>query len=341
MTGQDSHFETRRGFLAAAATASAVSILHQPVAAAEPVLANSAPGIVDTHQHLWDLKKFRLPWLSGAPAILNQTYGLQEFAKATEGLNVTRAVYMEVDVHPDEQQREADALIEICRRGGSPTVAAVISGRPASESFAAYVTAFRNTPEIKGVRQVLHPENTEKGYCLQPAFRKSMKVLGELGYSFDLCMRPAELSDGLTLAKDCPGTRFIVDHCGNGDPKAFLSDRVRKSPPSHDPRKWRDDISALANCDNVICKISGIIASAPPGMPFAETLAPLINHCLDAFGPDRVIFGGDWPVCLLGSSYRDWVQTLQEIIASRPTEHQNKLWSGNAQAFYRLSPVSA
>lgn len=331
---------TRRRFLAAAASALAtsagVTAAVSSSALRKPAGDSAAVPVVDTHQHLWDLSKIQPPWLDGAPKILSQTYGLAEYAKATEGLNVVQAVYMEVDVRPEDQTKEADALIAICRAGGSPTVAAVISGRPGKESFAAYIQAYRNTPEIKGVRQVLHVESAAKGLCIQPQFVASMRLLGEIGMSFDLCMRPDELSDGLALAKQCPETRFVVDHCGNASPTAFLSETVRKEAPLHDPVKWRDDIAALADCDNVICKISGIIASAPNDIPFVESLAPIVNHCLDRFGPDRVVFGGDWPVCLLGASYKQWVQTLQSIIAHRPMAEQKKLLHENAEKFYRL-----
>ena len=85
----------------------------------------------------------------------------------------------------------------------------------------------------------------------------------------------------------------------------------------------------------MICKISGIIARLPKGWP-AETLAPLVNHCLDSFGPDRVIFGSDWPVCLTGASYKEWVTGLKQIIASRPLEQQKKLLHDNAVKFYKL-----
>jgi L-fuconolactonase len=332
---------SRRRFLAVTASALATSA-GAAVVSANPSVSRSPAGdsatipIVDTHQHLWDLSKIQPPWLNGAPKILSQSYGLAEYAKATEGLNVVQAVYMEVDVRPEDQTKEADTLLGICRAGGSPTVAAVISGRPGSESFAAYIQAYRNTPEIKGVRQVLHVESAEKGLCMQPQFLASMRLLGEFGMSFDLCMRPGELSDGRALAQQCPETRFVVDHCGNASPAAFLSETVRKDAPQHDPGKWRDDISALADCHNVICKISGIIASAPQDVPFTESLAPIVNHCLDRFGPDRVVFGGDWPVCLLGASYRQWVQTLQTIIANRQIADQKKLLHENARKFYRL-----
>ena len=212
---------TRRQFLSTSAAAAAAVALNETINAA---LANATEDIpiVDTHQHLWDLSQVQPPWLSGAPKILSQTYGLAEFAKATEGLNVVQAVYMEVDVAPEDQVKEADTLLEICRSKKGPTVAAVISGRPGEESFAPYIRRYAKEKEIKGVRQVLHAETAEKAMCLKPQFVASVKLLGELGLSFDLCMRPGELTDGLALAKKCPGTRFIVDHCGNADPAVFL-----------------------------------------------------------------------------------------------------------------------
>lgn len=326
---------SRRQFLAV--TASALAASANSAVAGKPTGDDAtAITIVDTHQHLWDLSKIQPPWLSDAPKILSQTYGLAEYAKATEGLNVVQAVYMEVDVSPEDQTKEADTLIGICRAGGSPTVAAVISGRPGNESFATYIKGYRTATEIKGVRQVLHAESAVKGLCLQPRFVASMRLLSELGMSFDLCMRPGELSDGLALAKQCKDTRFVVDHCGNASPAAFLPDNLRKDAPKHDPQQWRDDIAALADCSNVICKISGVIASAPKDIPFAESLAPIVNHCFDRFGSERVVFGGDWPVCLLGGSYKDWVLALKQIIANRPLGDQKKLMHENARKFYRL-----
>lgn len=332
---------SRRDFMATAAVTAAACLNSGRSSVAAAALQKSAdaqsPPIVDTHQHLWDLKQFRLPWLNGAPEILSHNYGLKEYAAATEGLNVAQAVYMEVDVHPEEQVREAEALIAICKGGQAPTVAAVISGRPGHQGFAAYIKAYRDVSQIKGVRQVLHNPSAPRGLCLEPQFVASIRLLGELGKSFDFCMRPGELSDAVTLAKQCPQTRFILDHCGNASPAAFLPASVRKDAPTHDPEQWRKDIAALANCDNVICKISGVIASAPQGISPAESLAPIINHCLDEFGPDRVVFGGDWPVCLLGGTFREWVTALRTIISQRPQADQEKLWSGNARRHYSLT----
>ena len=294
--------------------------------------------ITDTHQHLWDLTKFRLAWLNGAPDILRRDYGPKEFTEATEGLGVTRAVYMEVDVVPEQHAAEAEAVIELCGQGGV-TIAAVISGRPNSENFAKYMEPLRKSPFIKGVRQVLHGGSTPAGYCLQPQFVQSIRSLGEWGLSFDLCMRPGELADGAKLVEQCPNTQFIVDHCGNANPTAFRRRNDREpDQPAHDPDQWRRDMEKLASYPNTACKISGIVASAPTGWT-ADDLAPIITHCLDLFGAQRVVFGGDWPVCLLGASYQQWVTALRQIVASYDPDLQAGLWHANAVRVYRLPPL--
>jgi predicted TIM-barrel fold metal-dependent hydrolase len=94
-------------------------------------------------------------------------------------------------------------------------------------------------------------------------------------------------------------------------------------------------MAALASRKNVICKISGVVARVPKDWS-AEDLAPIVNYCLDEFGPDRVVFGGDWPVCLQGATLRQWIDALREIVSVRPLADQRKLWSENARRFYTL-----
>jgi L-fuconolactonase len=242
---------------------------------------------------------------------------------------------MEVDVDPRQQTAEARYVIGLCKSKDHPTAGAVISGRPASDKFKAYITQFKDIPYIKGVRQVLHPPTTKRGLCLQKSFVAGIRLLGELGMSYDICIRPTELSDAVKLVDQCPDTRFIVDHCGNADPKAFLKTKSDEEP-WHQADQWRRDMAALAKRKNTICKISGTVARAPKGWT-AETLAPVINYCLDQFGPDRVVFGSDWPVCTLAATYRQWVTALKEIIAERPLKDQRKLLHDNAVQFYKLA----
>lgn len=318
----------RRQFLQTA-TASAVSTSCASLQAPDSL-------IIDTHQHLWDRRKLNLPWLGGAPEVLRHDFLTADYVKANAGLNV-KAIYMEVDVAPSDHVKEADGIVAQCRAGNTPTIAATIGGRPSSSDFESYVKRHAGNGLVKGLRQVLHGDSTPAGHCLSADFIRGVRTLGKHGLNFELTMRPTELHDAAKLIKECPDTRFVLDHCGNGDPKAFnpkLGPGLKRSCAVDE---WRRGIDAVAAArGDVMCKISGIVAFVPPGKWHAEDLAPVVNHCLDAFGPDRVFFGGDWPVCLLGSPVRGWVDALKQITSSRPASEQRKLWSSNAIRFYGL-----
>ncbi len=137
-------------------------------------------------------------------------------------------------------------------------------------------------------------------------------------------MRPGELADAAKLIDACPGTRFVLDHCGNADVQA------------RDRSGWERDIAAVARRRNVVGKVSGVVAGARPGRWAAEDLGPVVRHTLAVFGPDRVMFGGDWPVCLAAATLAQWVNALKEIVASRKAEEQRKLFHDNAVRFYGL-----
>lgn len=323
----------RRRFLQSSAGTAAAALAGPGCS----TLSSSAPDalIIDTHQHLWDRKKLHLPWLDGAPEVLRHDFLTTDYVKAFEGLNV-KAIYMEVDVAPGDHVKEADLIVQQCRDGNTPTIAATIGGRPASADFESYIQRYAGNGVVKGLRQVLHGDSTPRGFCLSKEFVRGVQTLGKHGMNFELTMRPTELEDGAKLIRQCPDTRFVLDHCGNGDPKAFnpkLGAGLKRSCTAED---WKRGIDAVAAQPGVMCKISGIVAFVPPGEWHAEDLAPVVNHCLDAFGPDRVFFGGDWPVCLLGSPERGWVDALKQIVASRPEHEQRKLWSRNAIRFYQL-----
>lgn len=323
---------SRRTFLQRSA-AVAMAATQAPLAQAAD--ADKVFSIIDTHQHQWDLRKFKLPWLADAKA-LDRNYLTEDYLKASRQISentkpgampakVVKSVYMEVDVAPEQQQLEADYVIDLCKRQTAPMAAAVISGRPAADTFPAYIKPFQNSRYVKGIRQVLHGPTTPPGYCLDKQFIAGIRLLGELGLSFDLCMRAADLGDAFKLVESCPDTRFILDHCGN----------VQVQDKDRGP--WQKSMAKLATRRNLTCKVSGIIASARPDHWTTDDLAPIVNHTLDTFGPDRVLFGGDWPVCTLAASLAQWVQALRDIVSNRPTTEQRKLFHDNAVKIYKLA----
>ena len=280
--------------------------------------------IVDTHQHLWDLSKFKLPWIT-KESPLGKSFVLSDYADATKGLNVTKSIYMEVDVAEDQQTQEVDYVTDICKSGKSTMVAAVVSGRPASSNFAKYLDYFKGNNYIKGIRQVLHVPATPPGFCNQADFVKGIRLLGQRNLSFDLCVRGTDLEHTAKLVDSCPDTRFILDHCGNPDLKN----------KNHD--EWKKGLALVAAKKNVVVKVSGFIASTTVGAWKVEDLAPIINHTLDSFGPDRVMFGGDWPVCTLAATYKEWLTSLQQVVQARSEQDRRKLFHDNAVRFYGIA----
>jgi len=289
--------------------------------------------VVDTHQHLWDLSLLRLPWLKPEHP-LARSFVMEDYIEASQGLNNLKSVYMEVSVVDDDLDTEAEHVIALCRREDTPTVAAVIGGRPGSDDFSDYITRFKDRPCVKGVRQILRRGKTNEHPYLAPSFVRGARLLGELGMSLDLCIGPDLLAGAAKLVQQCPETRFVLDHCGGMNPRMFLSEDGAER--SHLADLWMRGIDELARCQRVICKISGIVASMPRGRWSPDDLAPVVNYCLDAFGPARVVFASDWPVCTRGATLQQWFEALKEIVSSRPEADQRKLFHDNAVRFYGL-----
>jgi len=310
----------RRDFLTAAVGVAATAALS-PAKDPPPML-----DAIDTHQHLWDPTKIKLAWLTKGSE-LDASFTPKEYAAAIAGLKVVKSVYMEVDVVPEQQQAEVDYITELCKEKKTPTVAAVVSGRPGKPGFAVYVAQFKSNKFVKGLRRVLHADGTPAGTCLEKAFVTDVQFLGELGLSFDLCMRAGEILDGAKLAEKCPDTRFILDHCGN--PRYDFTDKQKD--------QWKVDLAVVAKQPNTVCKVSGFVANGwPKGKWKADDLAWVINHTVDTFGTDRVMFGGDWPVCTLAGTYSDWLTALRQVISSRPEADQKKILHDTAAKFYGI-----
>ncbi len=316
-----SHHISRRDLLCSAA----VSVAVMPALAAD-----APPTIIDTHQHLWDLSVLRVAWLDKAAPVLRRSYLPADYRDAVAGLNFAKAVYMEVNVEPGQRQAEADWVTALCRKGDTPTAAAVIGGDPADEKLREYLTPYRHGP-AKGIRTGLRPAWKDNAVVLA-----NLRLLGEWGMSFDLVCGPAQLPIAADLIEKCPATRFILDHCGNGSAKWFLKANRDDAGMKKSREQWLADLGRIARFKNVVCKISSVVENAT-GLPLEpELFAPIVRPCLTEFGPDRVMFSGNWPVLLVGATLAQWVKLLREIVSSDPVGQQRKLFHDNAAAFYSL-----
>jgi predicted TIM-barrel fold metal-dependent hydrolase len=273
--------------------------------------------IVDAHLHLIYLDRFAYPWLHGVPP-LNRNFGLETYLPQAEEAGIVQAIHMEVDVAESDQDRETDFVSSL----GGKVVAAIASCRPESDAFPAQLERLAANPKVRGLRRILHTSPDELSQA--PIFTENLKRLAPLQMSFDLCVQARQLPLALRIARACPAVQFILDHCG----VPIVKDRAL------DP--WRADIERIAAEPNVACKISGIVAYAEPDWKAAD-LRPFIEHVIDCFGWDRIVWGSDWPVCTLTADLARWVAATREIIAPESADNQAKLLNRNARRLYRLN----
>jgi predicted TIM-barrel fold metal-dependent hydrolase len=277
--------------------------------------------IVDTHQHLWDLERFRYSWLDAVPA-LKRSFRMTDYLKITEGLNVAKSVHLEADVDEPHMLDETLGLLALADQTDNPMEGVVACGRPESQAFRSYLDKIVGHPKLKGIRRVLHTQPDELGRGKM--FIDNVATLSRYGLSFDICVLARQLPIAVNLVSRCPDVNFILDHCGVPQVKEKILD------------PWRAQITEISKFPNVVCKVSGLVAYADPKTWTAEDLRPYVEHVLACFGWDRVLFGSDWPVCTLSATYQQWVKTLQSITNHRGEANQRKLFHDNAVRVYRL-----
>lgn len=277
--------------------------------------------IVDTHQHLWDLDRFRYGWVSSQPS-LNRSFGMPDYLAATEGLNVLQSIHVEADVDEPYMLDETRYVLALADEPDNPLQGVVACARPEHKDFRHYIEKIAGHPNLKGIRRILHTQPDELGQ--DATFRENVRALSQYGLSFDICVLERQLPIAVKLVELCPDVRFILDHCGVPQVK-----EKRLDP-------WRSHIAEIARYPNLACKISGVVAYADPRNWTADDLRPYIEHVIECFGWDRVMFGSDWPVCTLSASYKQWVEALQSITHGAGDDNERKLFYDNAIRVYRL-----
>ncbi|KAB2874303.1 MAG: amidohydrolase family protein [Bauldia sp.] len=273
--------------------------------------------IIDTHCHLVYPDRLRYPWLDSVPA-LNHPFPVEAYRRQAEQAGITDTIHMEVDV------AEADMAAETKMVTALDGIAAVIAAcRPEHAGFPAYVEQAAANPKLKGFRRVLHTEPDD--LAAAPGFAENVARLAAYGFTFDLCALPRQLPVVAGLARRCPDVQFILDHCGIPDVKAGALD------------PWRDHITAIAALPNVACKISGVVAYADPAGWTVDDLRPFVEHCIEAFGFDRVVWGSDWPVCTLTADLVRWVAATHALVAGASDDEKARLFGLNAERIYGLA----
>lgn len=293
--------------------------------------------IIDTHVHVWDLDRYRLPWLDGEGPVLKRTWTPAQYIEASTpadgAYEVEQAVYIEVDMAHGERPRENELACSMVDDPATPFGGACISGDLTSPDFAAYIDTWAARPQIKGVRQVLHVPSAKPGTCLSPTFMENVRHLGELGLVFEGCLRCPEIGDLAAVARECPDTTIVLDHMGIVD-----ADIMAKTSPTEDERAyqdaWRRNMRELGSLGNVVCKVSGL---NPAEAWDTDSLARAVNVALDAFDADKVMFASNFPVLNVAMTFDDWARAMLSITEGFSAADHTALFSGNAQRVYRLA----
>jgi L-fuconolactonase len=279
--------------------------------------------IVDAHVHLYDPANLPYAWLGGVPAI-NKAHLPADFDRLTAPLKVDGIVFVEVDVddpHHLDEARWVEALGE-----AEPRLRALVAGMPLEKGVAIEpdIAEYAKLPHARAVRRLMQKHASEPGWSLQPDFVAAMKLLPKYGLTFDLCIFHNQMRETIQLVEQCPEVRFMLDHIGKPGIREGLT------------QPWRAEMRELAALPNVECKISGVVTEADHKTWTYDQVAPYVAHSIEAFGFDRVAFGGDWPVSELATRYAGWVDVVDRVVAGASDAEKRKLYRENAIRFYRM-----
>ncbi len=278
--------------------------------------------IVDSHVHIWDPARLPYAWLDGHP-VLDRPFLLGDYDAATAPESISKMVFVECDIDRGHAVDEV-AWVEEVAASDSP-IAGIVGHAPVEEGDAVLTTLEALEPFglMRGVRRLIQSE-AEPGFCIQPRFIDGVRRLERFDWSFDICILARQMDDAIALVDACPNIRFVLDHIG----KPQIADGVLEP--------WRSKMRALAERPNVVCKLSGVATEADHVAWTPGQLRPFMDAALEAFGPSRLMFGGDWPVATQAISARRWMDLVREALVDLSETERRDVFAGTAEQFYRI-----
>lgn len=277
--------------------------------------------LLDTHQHLIFRDRFNYVWSDSLPPLAGRDFTLADYAELTDGRGVAGSVFMEADA--DDYRGEARYVSTLAGDPANGLLGVIASCRPESDAeFAPWLEEIADLPVV-GLRRILHEVPDEVSQS--QVFRANLARLSEHNLTFDMVFRADQLPLAAALARACPDTQFVLDHCGVPD----------IAGGGLDP--WRAGIAQVASFENVVCKLSGVLAYCAPDTADRDAIQPYVSHCIDQFGADRCMWGSDWPVVNLTSALPGWINAFRFLISGLSGDEQRAICHGNAQRVYGVS----
>jgi L-fuconolactonase len=280
------------------------------------------PTLIDSHVHFWDPLRLDYPWLAGLPP-LDRPFTPHHLADTAP--EPTDVVFVEAGC---AAHRAADEIAWIRSEASHrPWIRGVVAHAPLEDLPAAadVIRGYADDPLVVGVRRNVQDESA--GFTTGTGFRAGVELLGEAGLPFDACVREHQLPELTELAEACPDTVIVLDHLG-------------KPSADRPSAAWRQALRRLAEHGNVVCKLSGLATEAAPGTG-PEPMVALLREALETFGPDRCLYGSDWPVMTLATRYGSWLDLVRTALVPFGDTAADAVLYMNAARVYRLDRADA
>jgi predicted TIM-barrel fold metal-dependent hydrolase len=275
--------------------------------------------ILDTHQHLIYADRLRYKVAEKVPALAHRSFHYTDYLQAISGTGIEATIFMETT--PDEWEQEFDLVYPLFKAPDSLMIGIIAQCRlEDAHTFQPRVEAHVGDA-LAGIRRVCHTEPDD--FSLQEAFVRNVALLGHYDLTFDLCFLGRQLPTAICLAQRCGDTQMVLDHCGVPD-------------IAHGEwETWKTSITEISKLPNVACKLSGVLAYCRPDNATLAAVRPYVEHCIESFGWDRLLWGSDWPFCHQTTTLKHWVEVSRELVRCESLDTQRKVFFENARRIYR------
>src|SRR5690348_108266 len=273
---------------------------------------------IDSHQHFWMYEKQQHAWINDAMHIIQKNFMPADLQPVLKKNNIDGCVLVQVD------QTEDENIFQLKNASGYDFIKGVVGWVDLQAmDIGERLQHYQQFKKIKGFRHILQDEK-DRALMLRPAFKRGIGLLNAYNFTYDILILPDQLQYTHELVKSFPDQRFVIDHIAKPD---------IKNKKNND---WEKDMRALASYKNVYCKISGMVTEADWHHWNIKDFFPYLDIIVQTFGTKRIMFGSDWPVCLVAASYEQMMAIVQEYFSSFSENEQNDFFANNAIKFYNL-----
>ena len=277
---------------------------------------------IDSHHHIWDISVRPQTWMQGDDVKpISRTILMNELDPELEKAQIDHTVIVQTVATVDETPEFLDLSLS------HPKICAVVGWldlesqdiRPQLEKYLSHPGG-RNLVSIRDLAQ----DKEDPNWLLRENVVRNIHRIGEAGLAFDILTRPPQLAAAVEMVKRSPNNTFVLDHIS----KPYMA--------KGEMQPWANQISEIASHENVVVKVSGLFTEANWSNWSTETFKPYLEHVLESFSPSRMMFGSDWPVCLLAATYADTINLMEDFVSTFSPHEKESFWSGTAKRAYKL-----